>query len=156
MIHTLIAKIIINDDLYTQKASIRKLLDYANKIPKLTAGINCSHEVEQAENEFNFILNYYQKTPSRYIRHYVISSDVITDPYEMLRIAYNIASFFINTNQVFIAVHTDTDHIHSHLIVNTVSCYTGTIFSYNYNNHRDFLSHANSYGYHIRMATQAI
>ena len=157
MTPTLIAKVIVNDDLYMQHASIRQLLEYTNKFPDLTAGINCSHQIDQAEQEFNFILNYYQKEPARYIRHYIISSDVIKDPREMLQIGYNIARFFANTNQVFIAVHTDKEsHIHAHLIVNTVSCYTGTIFSYNYDNHRAFLTLANSFGYHVRMATQAI
>ncbi len=156
MNNTFVYKTVLNDELYKQHKAINILLNYTNKVPECTAGINCSHQIDIAENEFNFILNYYQKEPARYVRHHVISSDVIKDPFLMLQIAYNIASFFASTNQVFIAVHTDKEHIHAHLVVNTVSCYTGKIFSYDYNQEQAFYSHAKSFGYYLHKGSPMI
>ncbi len=147
--NSLLLQIVLND-YYKDVESISKLLNYADKLNLgLTTGINCSSDTETACKEFFAVNDFYQKTPSRLIRHFFITSDTIKDELKMLRIAYNIGLYYLNDYQVFIGVHNDTKHLHAHFIMNTVSLRTGLIYSASPHGTASFVSYIKSLGFDI-------
>lgn len=141
-------------DFYKDPKSISTLIKYAQgDEPKYTAGINCSSDAEIAINQFESVLQYFKKAPARYIRHYILSSDLSYTPELLLQAAYLVASKYISTNQVFIGVHTNTDQIHAHLIINCVNCYNGKIFSYSPEEHLSFIEYAKLFNIELECPT---
>lgn len=147
--NSLCLKIILND-FYREEHSVATLLDYTNKQNLgLTTGINCSADAAIACQQFQNINLFHCKTPSIYIRHLMISSDTIKDEIQMLQLAYRIGEFFKPHYQVFIGVHTDTDHLHAHFIMNKVSWDTGNIYRGYYDEKAAFIQHINNLGYFV-------
>ena len=141
-------------DFYKELESIDTLIHYAQgDDSKYTAGINCSSEAELAIYQFHSVIDYFKKHPARYIRHYILSSDIPYSPEYILQVAYLVASKYISTNQVFIGVHTNTDNIHAHLIINCVNCFNGTIFSFSQEEHDSFIHYAKSFNIELECPT---
>lgn len=141
-------------DFYQEPESIPVLINYARgEGQPYTAGINCSADPAIAISQFESVIQYFNKKPARYIRHYILSSDIPYTPEYMLTAAYLVASKYMATNQVFIGVHTDTNHMHAHLIVNCVNCYNGLIFSYSQEEHEAFIEHARLHNIELEEAT---
>jgi len=148
---------VVCKDFYQEPESIATLINYASKKKtKYTAGINCAAEPAVAISQFESVIQYFNKRPARYIRHYILSVDAPCSPEYMLQAAYLVASKYLSTNQVFIGVHTDTEHIHAHLIINCVNCYNGNIFSYSNEEHKSFMEYAKSFNIDLEEATTII
>lgn len=145
---------VVNREYYAKFESIFTLIQYAkgNDFP-YTAGVNCSSDAETAIRQFESTIQHFNKCPARFIRHYVLSSDYPYATEHFLQIAYLVASKYLPTNQVFIGVHTDTDHIHAHLIINCVNCYSGKIFSYSHEEHDAFIAHAAEFNIQLECPT---
>jgi len=151
---------IMTEEEYCTDESVYNLIHYAGKINPneitLTTGINCSPYIDEAIYEFEYIRSLFQKDPARYARHFMISSDTIKNPQEMLQLAYAIGCYYINQYQVFIGVHTDKKRLHAHFILNTVSCNDGKIYSYSYQENENFMNYIRHVlGYKIRNLTTA-
>lgn len=92
---------------------------------KLVSGINCVPE--SVYHEMMNTKMHYGKTDGRMFYH--ITQSFHPDEPITPELAHEIAVRFAKENfgdyEVLVATHTDKSHIHSHLVVNSVSCETG-------------------------------
>lgn len=92
---------------------------------KLVSGINCVPE--SVYHEMMNTKMHYGKTDGRMFYH--ITQSFHPDEPISPELAHEIALRFAKENfgdyEVLVATHTDKSHIHSHLVVNSVSCETG-------------------------------
>lgn len=87
---------------------------------------------------------YHQEGGKQYL-HIVISHDSALNDIQLAhRVDMQIASFYGKEFQVAVFTHSDTDHLHSHLIVNTVHIHTGKKLSQGKEVCKKLKSYANS------------
>ena len=89
------------------------------------SGINCTPEL--AQKSFLATKNLYGKANGTFFYQYVQSfspKEEVT-PAEAHKIAQELAERFFPGCEVLVATHIDTEHLHSHLIVNSVHPDTG-------------------------------
>ena len=92
---------------------------------RLVSGWNCT--AQSALSEMRLTKERYRKTDGRQYYHFVQSfaeTDDLT-PQEAHAIALELAQREFPSFEVLVATHIDTDHLHSHLIVNSVSFQNG-------------------------------
>ena len=107
------------------KAAIEYVLnDSKTDGRSLTARLNCrpGYEYEQMMET----KEYFGKTGGRQCYHLILSykPGEIT-PELALHIATEFAEKYLSDYETVIAVHTDREHIHAHVVFNSVSCVTG-------------------------------
>ncbi len=113
----------------SSRASLGNVIKYVSKTEKteekLLSGINCSPQT--AIDEMKTTKMMYNKTDKRQYYHFVQSFDpkekITLD--EAHKIAKELAEERFKGYEVLIATHKDTEHIHSHFIVNSVNMDTG-------------------------------
>lgn len=112
----------------TAKRNIKGIIDYVTNPEKtnelLISGKDCTPET--ASIEMQVVKEQYNKTDGNTYFHVIQSSspdDNIT-PEKAHEVGVNFADYF-KDYQVLIATHTDKNHIHNHLIVNSVSFENG-------------------------------
>ena len=106
--------------------SLKKVLNYVGEKAYETYGINCSENYKQVASEFFETKDYFKKIGGRQYRHYIQSfspNEISKD--KVLEIAIKWAEKSFSGHEIFIAVHDDKEHFHSHFIVNTVNFETG-------------------------------
>ena len=92
---------------------------------RLVSGWNCT--AQSALSEMRLTKERYRKTDGRQYYHFVQSfaeADDLT-PQEAHSIALELAQQEFPDFEVLVATHMDTDHLHSHLVVNSVSFQNG-------------------------------
>lgn len=108
------------------KPKIKKLINYVNQRKKvyMLEGKDCV--ATNFYNEVEFIKNLYNKKGGREFIHIVhsFSNKENVIPEQAHRLSMQLAEYF-KGYQVLVATHIDKAHIHSHLIVNSVSFETG-------------------------------
>lgn len=106
--------------------SLKKVLNYVGEKAYETYGINCSENYKKIASEFLETKDYFKKTEGRQYRHYIQSfSPNEISKEKVLEIAIKWAEKSFSGHEIFIAVHDDKEHLHSHFIVNTVNFETG-------------------------------
>lgn len=107
------------------KASIRSAIKYITQEEKtdskLISGINCN--AESAINEMQITKELFKKTEGRQYAHYIHSfkpGEQITHE-KAHKLALELSEKQFKGYEVLVATHKDKDHIHSHIIVNSVS-----------------------------------
>lgn len=111
------------------KVSLKKTIDYICQNEKtnnkLITGKDCTSE--NAYEEMMAVKNMYSKTDGREKLHFIQAFNPEDDlTYETAHeIAMKIANEFFKGFQVVVATHQDTEHIHSHFVVNSVNFETG-------------------------------
>ena len=114
------------------KATLSKAISYITKDEKteerLISGVNCNSET--ALDEMMATKEQFNKLEGRQYYHYVqsFSTEDNIDHQKAHRIALELAESRFNGFEVLIATHKDKDHVHSHIIVNSVSCENGLKF----------------------------
>lgn len=112
--------------------ALRRTLDYVKQEKKklweerqLITGWNCV--ARSAYDEMMTTKRRYGKTDGRTFYQFVQSFDPAEDvtPQEVHAIGLELAQKLFPEYEVLVATHVDTDHLHSHLIVNSVSCVNG-------------------------------
>jgi len=113
----------------TQTAGgMKNVLNYVSRKEKTVSedkrfvtGVNCSPET--ALDEMTATKNLYHKTDGRLYYHLVQSfpSGYEIEPELAHKIAVELAEKAFNRYEVIVATHIDREHIHSHLVVNSVS-----------------------------------
>ena len=107
--------------------SLKKVLSYVGEKAAETYGINCNEDYKKVAYEFFETKNYFNKTGGRQYRHYIQSfspEDEISKE-KVLEIAIKWAELSFPNHEIFIAIHNDKEHLHSHFIVNTVNFENG-------------------------------
>lgn len=108
--------------------SIARAIDYVDKKAELTSGINCSDNGERAKEEMLDTKEIYNKMDGRQYKHYIQSfKPNETTEEQAHKIGRELGEKF-KAHEVFIATHTDKEHIHNHLILNSVSFENGSKF----------------------------
>lgn len=106
--------------------SLKKVLNYVGEKAYKTYGINCNEDYKRVAYDFFETKDYFNKKDGRQYRHYIQSfspKEVSKD--KALEIAIKWAEEAFHGHEIFIAVHDDKEHFHSHFIVNTVNFETG-------------------------------
>lgn len=113
------------------KSSVSKIINYVadrNKTSEeLMYGKDCSSNSVQAIQDMKMTKEIYNKEDGRQYKHFVQSfnpKDDIT-PQKAYEIGKEWSEKNFNGYEVFMATHTDKEHIHNHFIVNTVNFETG-------------------------------
>lgn len=77
--------------------------------------------------QFNYVKDYFNMNYGKRVFHMVISVDptLRLDEYYLMRLANLISGFFESVRQVVYAVHNDTEKMHIHMCVNTISFANG-------------------------------
>ncbi|MBC2857241.1 relaxase/mobilization nuclease domain-containing protein [Cetobacterium sp. 2A] len=119
------------DNPSTRKGGSKSALDYVGKKAELTKGINCSDDYIEAYKDFQETKELYNKLGGRQFKHFVLSFGEETKSNEIaLEMSEKIASKIFNGHEVFLAVHSDTDNLHCHMVVNSVNVMTGYKYSH--------------------------
>lgn len=77
--------------------------------------------------QFNYVKDYFNMNYGKRVFHMVISVDFSLrfDEYYLMKLGNLISRFFGSNRQVVYAVHNDTDKLHIHMCVNTISFVNG-------------------------------
>lgn len=109
--------------------SIKSAIRYAGR-EDITQGKDLSDNKEQAIEEMKITKEIYNKTDGRQYKHYIQSFAVgEVDVQKAQKIGLEFAEKNFKGYEVFIGTHTDREHIHNHLIVNSVNFETGGKFN---------------------------
>lgn len=122
---------------YNQMEDLENLIKYAVREDKCIEGVYGAQGLLKGSSEemfqqmYDIKYGYYKKT-GRQAKHFVLSFSKEEERFiginEALRIGYTVASYFDKWQVVF-GVHTDTDNLHIHFILNTVSFVDGLKFN---------------------------
>ncbi len=103
-------------------SSLGKAMDYVEKKAELTSGKDCPDDKEKALEQMQTTKEIYDQTEGRQYKHYVQSFEPgETNPQQAHEIGKEWAEKNFEGHEVYIATHTDKDHIHNHFIVNSVN-----------------------------------
>lgn len=94
--------------------------------------------------EMKFMRKMFHAEAGKMYQHLVVSnSAMLKDPAIAHQIAMRIASFYGNEYQVLVCTHTDTENLHSHLVINTINVLEGKRLSQNKNDLEKLRNFAN-------------
>lgn len=112
-------------------ASLKRIINYVTQAKKteehLLAGINC--DPQNAYDDMMLVKEIYGKKNGRQYKHFIYSFPPGEDisPKQVLENAQHLAEETpaLKGCQMLIAVHKDREHLHAHIIVNSVNAKTG-------------------------------
>lgn len=109
-----------NTDLNDLKSVLEYVGDKAKTTPELSGGYCCDSKYPY--NDMLVTKQLHRKTVGKQYEHYVVSFN--PDDAIDAETAFNVVSDIVrhyNRNQSFWAVHTNTEHLHAHVVMNSVS-----------------------------------
>lgn len=94
-------------------------------------GVNLNGDLSFMAEQFRMVKRAFGKMNGRQVRHIIVSFDPDDQigPYCASMIAFKIAQYYGEEFQVVYGVHEDTNDLHVHFIINTVSYIDGKKFS---------------------------
>lgn len=112
----------------SSKANIKRIINYVTQDKKTTADLITGKDcmAESCLEEMLYTKNLYNKTGGRQYIHIIQSFDPKDNltPSQVHNAGLKLANTF-NGFQVLVATHIDKEHLHNHLVVNSVSFETG-------------------------------
>lgn len=106
-----------------------RAIEYAagkNKEQQLTRGIGCDNDAKRATEQMQATKEMYGKEGGREYKHYIQSfKPGEVSPEKALDISAELAKDNFSGHEVFLGVHTDKEHIHVHMVVNSVNADNG-------------------------------
>lgn len=112
----------------SSKANIKRIINYVTQDKKTTANLITGKDcmAESCLEEMLYTKNLYNKTVGRQYIHIIQSFDPKDNltPSQVHNAGLKLANTF-NGFQVLVATHIDKEHLHNHLVVNSVSFETG-------------------------------
>lgn len=124
---------------YNRMEDLEHLVNYVVREDKCIEGVYGAQGLLKGSPEEMFqqmydIKSVYYKKTGRQAKHFVLSfskeEERFIGVWEAQRIGYMVASYFDKWQVVF-GIHTDTDNLHIHFILNTVSYVDGLKFTMN-------------------------
>ena len=101
-------------------------MNYIDKQNSITTGINCSDDRKIALEEMQNTKHFYDKTEGRQYKHYVHSfKPTEITPMQANKLCEQLFKEKFPSHEIFIATHVDKEHIHNHVIINSVNFETG-------------------------------
>ena len=118
------------DKPYMEPECVKSVIDYIfrnnGNVNTYIGGLNIIEPINAAE-EFNMVKSYYGKTAGTQLRHYIVSLEPKDHciPYMAAELAYLICAYYGDRYQSVFSVHSNTNYLHVHIIVNSVSFVDG-------------------------------
>ena len=109
--------------------ALRAVLEYVGKKAEFSFGINCNNNYKQAFKEFLETKKFFDKEGGRQYRHYIQSfapGEIEKD--KVLSLGIQWAEKAFKGYEVFIVTHTDKEHLHNHIVINSVNYIDGKKF----------------------------
>ena len=109
--------------------ALRAVLEYVGKKAEFSFGVNCSDNYKQAFKEFLETKKFFDKEGGRQYRHYIQSfapGEIEKD--KVLFFGIQWAEKVFKGYEVFIVTHTDKEHLHNHILINSVNYIDGKKF----------------------------
>ena len=123
-----------NHDPYSNLSCVYNVTNYVlrdkagqgNAMNRFSGGMNV-FDLSKAGEEFMQVKRYYGKMFGRHIKHFYITfdKDEPVMPELAYILAYHISMFYRSRFQVVFSVHEETDNLHIHFAINTVSFIDG-------------------------------
>lgn len=118
-----------SDKKYHDENTIEGVINYVLRGDKTNSNLSGGIAVnpQLAKEQFEIVANAYDKAFGTRLRHMILSfgpNEPIT-LHAAKSIAYRAAVYYGYQYQIIWAVHTDAEHIHIHMVMNTVSYRTG-------------------------------
>ncbi len=116
-------------DSYENISSIYNLVHYVltdkrqNCPVRFYGGYNV--DVFRAADQMLSVKEYYHKTDKRLMRHIIVSFEDDILPNDAYILGWQIAAYYADRFQIVFGVHENTDNVHIHLALNTVSFVDG-------------------------------
>lgn len=131
---------------YSNKASVYNLIKYV-LTDKSTGGLvrygaaqgTVFSDILEAVYEMKLVKRYYGKEDKVQMYHFILSFGEIKNPCEVLEVGKEIMNKFFYGYQVIFGVHEDTDNLHIHFAVNSVSMLTGKKWHMDRKEFREFV-----------------
>lgn len=140
---------IITNEFYKNPESVPILIGYVMQPEKTEDhyvggnGILPCSTIEDAIMQFQVVKNVWGKNEGVQFFHFTVSfsyeEDV--DPYQAYISAYWISTYFGGQYQVIYAVHQDTENVHIHFLVNSVSYVDGSKLNFGRDDYWKLYSH---------------
>ena len=112
----------------SSKASIKRIINYVTQYKKTTSDLITGKDcmAESCLEEMLYTKNLYNKTGGRQYIHIIQSFDSKDNltPSQVHNAGLKLANIF-NGFHVLVATHIDKEHLHNHLVVNSVSFENG-------------------------------
>lgn len=106
--------------------SLKAVLEYVGKKAEFSFGINCSDNHKQVFTQFMETKKFFEKEKGRQYRHYIQSfapGEIEKD--KILSLGIQWAEKVFKGYEVFIVTHTDKEHLHNHIVINSVNYIDG-------------------------------
>lgn len=121
----------INDP-YRDGEALHNVLDYMLRSASICGGL--AVDPHYAEFQMRLVKEVFYKVEGRQIRHFIVSfadnEDFSLE--EAYALAQKIALYYADKYQIIFAIHTNTDHLHIHFALNTVSYRDGKMYREGY------------------------
>ena len=109
--------------------ALKAVLEYVGKKAEFSFGINCSDNHKQVFTQFMETKKFFEKEGGRQYRHYIQSfapGEIEKD--KVLSLGIQWAEKVFKGYEVFIVTHTDKEHLHNHIVINSVNYIDGKKF----------------------------
>ena len=109
--------------------SLKAVLEYVGKKAEFSFGINCSDNHKQVFTQFMETKKFFEKEEGRQYRHYIQSfapGEIEKD--KVLSLGIQWAEKVFKGYEVFIVTHADKEHLHNHIVINSVNYIDGKKF----------------------------
>lgn len=103
-----------------------------NNIHNLAFGFGCN--IKNCIEQFKIIKQVYGKCEGRQLRHFIVSfakSENI-DSQDAFYIGYEVCQYYSDRYQIIYGLHENTDDLHIHFVMNTVSYVDGKMYREGY------------------------
>lgn len=106
--------------------SLSGIMDYVDKRAEIRHGVNCSDEAKRAKDEMQLTKEVWNKESGREYKHYIQSwpKGEVT-PQQANEMGVNLAEKSFPGHEAYVVTHADKDHIHNHIVVNSVNFENG-------------------------------
>lgn len=133
------------EDKYCDDNALRDVINYITRGYQLPDNMIGAYGVTKncAAIEMELVSRAYWKYSNCRLRHWVVSfseEDNVTLE-EVRQIADRSAAFYKSRYQIIYAIHTDTDNIHVHFVMNRISYRDGKAYSGKYSDYYDYRNH---------------
>jgi len=131
---------------YHDKDAVTDVMQYVCSPYKIPDGLIGGFGVDPylAIDQFTRTAQIYGKTKGIHLRHTILSfaPEECVTPAQAKQIAYEIAAFYASRYQIIFVVHTDSENLNVHFVMNTVSYVDGRKYEGKKKDYYDFESHA--------------
>lgn len=119
---------------YHHPGDLERVIDYILRSASLSGGVGV--DVDDAVFQMQLVKKFWHKTAGRQVRHFILSfsntsseSLPLEDIYDL---SLQIAQHYCARYQIVFGIHTNSDHVHVHFALNTVSYIDGKMYREGY------------------------